>query len=302
MQDSKLQQEISVVQVVQDGGEEGNTSTSSPHGIKWTFTLPANSVDTEELLSRLSKESDHWIFQKESGESTGYEHYQGYVEFRKDKRFKAVKKILGNSAHVEKVKGTRLENIKYCSKPETRIDGPWSSDHDMEPVRPLEYNETLIEWHAELDALLTEPRWQVPVIFIVDPTGGTGKSSYTRKKMVTQKGFLFFNSNASKDVACCIQKMVEKEQMRIDLPYKFIFDLPRNGPKNYAVYEMLKNGMIFSAKYESCGLIFQIPWIIVFTNEEPQVGRMSDYKYKVYNVKEGHLVESTGGAPGGIFN
>lgn len=288
------------VQAVQDNGEEGNTSTSSPHGIKWQFTLAANSIDTEEIMSRLSKESDIWIFQKESGESTGYEHYQGYVEFRKDKRFKAVKKILGNSAHVEKVKGTRLDNIKYCSKAETRIGGPWCSGHDMEPVRPLEYNETNIPWHSELDAMLVEPRWQVPVIFIVDPTGGIGKSSYTRKKMVTSKGFMFFNSNASKDIACCIQKSVEKELMRIDLPYKFIFDLPRNAAKNYAVYEMLKNGMIFSAKYESIGLIFQIPWIIVFTNENPEIGRMSDYKYVVMNVDpSGHLCPA--GAPPGHF-
>lgn len=63
------------------------------------------------------------IYQLEKGEQ-GTEHYQGYIEFTKKMSFKAIKEVIGE-AHIEDRKGTRDQAIAYCSKEDTRIDGPW---------------------------------------------------------------------------------------------------------------------------------------------------------------------------------
>lgn len=65
------------------------------------------------------------IFQLESGRDSGYRHYQGYVEYHRERAFTAVKKDLGEAVHLEPAKGSRDDNHRYCTKEETRVDGPW---------------------------------------------------------------------------------------------------------------------------------------------------------------------------------
>lgn len=68
------------------------------------------------------------IWQLEAAPSTGKLHLQGYVEFIKPCRASGVSKQLGlavPSPHLEVAKGTQEQNIKYCSKSDTRVAGPW---------------------------------------------------------------------------------------------------------------------------------------------------------------------------------
>jgi len=63
------------------------------------------------------------IWQREKGEN-GTEHLQGYLECTQTKRLAAIKNILPR-AHLGLRQKTQQNCIEYCSKPETRIDGPW---------------------------------------------------------------------------------------------------------------------------------------------------------------------------------
>lgn len=65
------------------------------------------------------------IYQCEVGEE-GTPHVQGYLEFSKVKRMSAMKK-LHKSIHWESRKGTQKQAIDYCSKDESRVDGPWET-------------------------------------------------------------------------------------------------------------------------------------------------------------------------------
>jgi len=64
------------------------------------------------------------VYQRERGEN-GTAHIQGYIRFKKQHRFKAVKEWMGEELHIEQAKGTEGENRAYCTKSETRIEGPW---------------------------------------------------------------------------------------------------------------------------------------------------------------------------------
>lgn len=64
------------------------------------------------------------VWQSELG-SSGTLHIQGYLEMMSPQRFSTIKDLFKNVAHLEPRKGTRHQAIKYCTKQETREDGPW---------------------------------------------------------------------------------------------------------------------------------------------------------------------------------
>lgn len=66
------------------------------------------------------------ICQLEECPETGRTHLQGYTELTAAKRFTFIKKMLDDpTAHVEKRKGSRDQARNYCSKLETKLEGPW---------------------------------------------------------------------------------------------------------------------------------------------------------------------------------
>lgn len=66
------------------------------------------------------------VVQREKCPETGRLHYQGFLELVSPMRFNAIKGILRcDSAHLEKRKGTPQQAWDYCTKEDTREDGPW---------------------------------------------------------------------------------------------------------------------------------------------------------------------------------
>lgn len=65
------------------------------------------------------------IYQLEVG-AEGTEHFQGYMELRGKHSFAQICAIPGmEHAHLEPRRGTGLQARDYCSKQDTRVDGPW---------------------------------------------------------------------------------------------------------------------------------------------------------------------------------
>lgn len=65
------------------------------------------------------------VGQLEVGES-GTRHVQGYIHLVKKKRRAWFSVLFPNwSPHFEKARGTPKDNVKYCTKDEGRIEGPW---------------------------------------------------------------------------------------------------------------------------------------------------------------------------------
>lgn len=67
----------------------------------------------------------------------------------------------------------------------------------------------------------------------------------------------------------------------------FFFDCPRSKQGDFIQYdflEELKNGYIFSGKYESCMKRLETPHIVVLMNEEPDTHKLSKDRYKIINL------------------
>lgn len=76
-------------------------------------------------LPQLEEDIGYMVYQEEIGESGTY-HLQGYIEFTKQKSMKQVKEFLQDpTAHIEKRYSTQEKAITYCTKEDTRIDGPY---------------------------------------------------------------------------------------------------------------------------------------------------------------------------------
>ena len=69
-------------------------------------------------------------------------------------------------------------------------------------------------------------------------------------------------------------------------PKVVVFDLSRTmeGHINYDVIEQIKNGNVFSAKYESRAKHFPKPHVIIFANFEPNYAAWSDDRYDVVKL------------------
>lgn len=87
----------------------------------WCFTW--NNYDGIVVPEDFGKWFRYVIYQEEVGEN-GTPHLQGYIEFKRQMRLSALKKMLP-TAHWEPRRGTQEEAITYCTKVETRVAGPY---------------------------------------------------------------------------------------------------------------------------------------------------------------------------------
>jgi len=87
------------------------------------FVFTLNNPTDEDGASLEKVECRYLVIGREVGES-GTPHYQGYILFKNARSFESVKKLLPR-AHIEVQKGSYQQAIDYCSKEDTRIDGPY---------------------------------------------------------------------------------------------------------------------------------------------------------------------------------
>lgn len=96
----------------------------------WCFTLN-NPKDKLTLWDDLV----YRVYQKEKGNETGTEHFQGFAIFKKKFRVsELIKRVNSNDFHWEKMKATAEEARAYCMKEDTRVEGPWEEGCPWEDI------------------------------------------------------------------------------------------------------------------------------------------------------------------------
>lgn len=264
-----------------NSGEEGNTGTSSPPNRRYRSACFTLNNWTEEIYNsitqELSQRAKGFVIGKEVGES-GTPHLQGYVEFKAQVYFTTLKK-LAPTAHWEKAKGNREQNIKYCTK-----------DGDFVCTFPLPRRERLLQsysqvtwkpWQQQVIDIIESPRDDRTINWFWEPTGNVGKS-FLAKYLVLKYDAIIADGKKDNVFAQTL-KWIENHNEQD--PILILLDIPRYNKEyiNYGVLESLKNGMIYSGKYEGGIACFESPHVIVFSNSRPDTDKLS---YDRWNIVE----------------
>nr|DAV51364.1 MAG TPA: Rep protein [Cressdnaviricota sp.] len=125
----------------------------------WMFTIN-NPLDND--FENIPCE--YMIWQLEEGEKKT-QHIQGYICFTSQRHFTAVQKLFyktnGTKPHLEKRMGKHSEAKGYCSKMDTRLDGPYEVGTDSEIAEGKGSRSDMIDIRNKIDANVPEKTiWQ----------------------------------------------------------------------------------------------------------------------------------------------
>jgi len=248
------------------------------------------------------------ILQVEECPTTQRPHWQYYMQLTKAVRLGSVKTAAPIMVGAKFIipDGSPADNVKYCSKEDTRIAGPFSHG-EISKHGPTVTAQTIVDFIAEhpgcnfedieaeypaycmghapkiMDFLarskrvkFTDPDFQ-PRIWqehVLAKLRGPVHDRTIYWVTDTRGG-----QGKSRLTRYLLAEMgaVELGGRDIDMAYIWknrmgpiaVFDISRNASDS-AVYEMaeqLKNGRMISGKYLSCGLQFHVPHVIIFANK-----------------------------------
>jgi len=255
---------------------------------------------------------------REVGES-GTPHLQGFVWFPTKRRLKAVSDFIGGNAHVEVCRCVP-SSIKYCKKDQAyfEIGTPSAtrgkrSDLDkfkdavrdgcydlrtlreefsiilaryprfcrdyIDDHRPQQAREVfpLRPWQAELSEALKRDPCSRKITFVVDVEGNKGKTWFAHYYASLHKRTQVLLPGKKADMAWCLE-----EDVRV-----LFMDAPRSKQGEFIQYDFLedvKNGYVFSSKYESRMKYFGKVHVVVLMNEYPDMRKLSQDRYDIISI------------------
>lgn len=263
------------------------------------------------------------VYGRERGAS-GTPHLQGFVIFRKRYRLRGVRDLFGDiNPHLEPARATSVQASDYCKKDgdyeefgecpspgkRTEFDElkSWVLDQPTKPTAQLIAQEfpilflkygRIMEWVDHIypkpvlqEGTLLRP-WQNQlahalegeaddrkVIFVVDEAGSAGKSWFVR---------WWFTKFPDKTQMLSVGKRDDLAHAIESDKLYFFFDVPRSQLEyfQYSILEQLKNRIVFSPKYTSrTKILNDVPHVVVFTNEHPDMNKLTADRYKVINIR-----------------
>lgn len=99
-------------------------------GRDWILTVSAEKHSLEEVQAALARY--RWVGQLEEGKEHGFRHYQIAILNDNPIRFETLRKKFGD-AHIEPRQGSRRDLYAYCTKRDTRVNGPWNGGDWADP-------------------------------------------------------------------------------------------------------------------------------------------------------------------------
>lgn len=264
-----------------------------------------------------------WIAHENGDSDCPYEHTHIYVDFGRPFNTRDPRKfdIEGIHPNIRPVTSrNHTENIRrymakedkenvYLLEPQNFIDGIWRQPtiHDALRMakRPsdvpgiiaayrLKPEESAMDepeewrpWQKELLEYLDEKPNDRTIVWIIDKTGGQGKTFLSKYLMATGKAYVVSTFGGMRDAATIIAGAIESGwDKKI-----FIADLPRTAECKaiYEPLEAIKNGLVTSTKYSGKTMVFRSPHLVVFANFPPFLPSLSMDRWAVAELVEGRL-------------
>lgn len=265
-------------QMVHNGPELGNTNNQllAPltydrnRSLFWVFTYNNYIMgQMGQFTQLLELECEWYVFQEEIGAS-GTPHLQGTLKLKNRKRLSELKKLFGPTIHWEITKSVPA-SIEYAKKAETRAGKIFSKG--IKIPEPLDIDEPW-GWQLEIMDVIQQKPDKRTIWWLWEPNGNVGKTSFCKYLCVKHDALML--SGKSSDMFHMLSKFENKRKL-------IIVDVPRSSQDfiNYGALESIKNGLIFSGKYEGAQIIFNCPHLICFSNQKPDETKMSNDRWKI---------------------
>lgn len=232
-----------------------------------------------------------WIIGKEKG-AEGTPHLQFYIRAKHAVDFNTVKGHFPR-AHLEPAMGSQDENYKYCAKEgdfETNLAAPVEELDLVALCLQQEYADVVWRsWQKTVLDLLDgrpDPR---KIHWHYDARGHSGKS-YLAKFIALTKNVIITNKKKNdvfnQVLSYYFPKKGPKPAKLLDV---VILDLPRDMENYlgglYGVLEKLKDGCIYSGKYEGGQVCYPKMHVLVFANFAPDFTKWSQDRYDAVDIE-----------------
>lgn len=267
------------------GDGSGNTRQSRPNQlVRWRFVwnnYPTNWFTV--LKGFFTNQCKGWIVSEETGE-TGTPHLQGYFELKKKQRWSELG--LPKQIHFDTCDKGRDQNVNYvlgmCEKKgynynDTAI-GTWA----RKAVKCLREDQ-LYPWQKKLWEYIREEPNDREVQWIYCDKGSSGKTAFQKFVLVNLQDDAIMVNGKGADVRCGIARHLDKT---LQAPKVVLWNIPRSVEHiSYTAIEEIKDGLLFSGKYESGMCLFDPPHILIFANEEPDYRKLSGDRWRITHLQ-----------------
>lgn len=138
-------------------------------------------------------------------------------------------------------------------------------------------------WQSDLASELSEEPDERTIQFVIDPIGHAGKTWFSK---------YIFEKYPDKTQVLRIGKKADLAHSIDPRRTIFLFDIPRRGLEflQYSVLEEIKDGLVYSPKYDSCTKRLKTSHVVVFTNEEPDMNALTYDRYKITRISENTFI------------
>ena len=263
-------------------------------GFDITISVDKSTNDHYQVANVLKTVFKKWVFQREVGENTGYNHWQVRGHLWKATTLQcAIKKFGELTWHgrwsITTTGVHQANNFNYIMKEDTRAEGPFSDkDEDFEdpPVLTRQLKNfmkyEMYPWQKQIatEVLEEEDRY---IKLVIEKTGNNGKSIFCEWLEYNRLAYEIPPMASMEDIMqCCMCIKPQK---------CYVVDMPRAMKKDklagfYSGLEALKNGTMYDKRHHFEKRRIDRPQILVFTNRFPDIELMSLDRWKIWELNE----------------
>lgn len=261
------------------GGNTISPTKKISQGKSWCFTKNNyEKKDIKGLIEIFEMKNMEYIFSEEMG--SGTPHLQGWVLGIKRFRPSELKfsEFKWDQLHWEKAKGNLQQNIEYIKKEKGKL----YTNLKLPKRKWLEID--LYDWQIDLLKILRGDPDDRKIYWIWEAAGNTGKTTFQKYVFSKMKDVVVLGGKAD-DMK---NGIVEYQKRSKGLPSIVLVNIPRvnRGAVSIAGIEAIKDMFFYSGKYEGGMVCGDPPHVLVFSNQAPNLSKMSMDRWDVRNISD----------------